>query len=436
MMTTMYDDETHSDSEILGLDAETIWFGSVFAIQTMLSGFKEWELDKICNGNEDIAGDFARRVSFFHEKTLIPVTQYIKKNHKPPSFAVDVLKCMSSHGRHQIFDLHAKLLCGASKKLTKCYDKDSGRSVAAEIEKWFAVLKDAVEAFVPFASDDTITELQQVVEAYELKKDNVDISSSVSSHEHEREHEEVSVYFCHKFLFIRVAYMVEFYTNASAKMKNQAIDYAFLALGNDQRKRWGSFSGNLIQRLFQHDICGLPVLDREMATKGYIEKCVNEGKFKFPMIGCLPYGELADSTSKNRGCLSLPALQESVLCQMFGSIRANAKCSNETGQSNGDRHQLKQLEKIFSVAVYTTEKELHTLRNREKVRKCLNKKTTNQSRSRRKRKRQGPEIFMWDVFIMGSNSYFHQFKDINGTALREFYKKCNARGQLFCERAF
>ena len=68
MMTTMYDDETHSDSEILGLDAETIWFGSVFAIQTMLSGFKEWELDKICNGNEDIAGDFARRVSFFFMK--------------------------------------------------------------------------------------------------------------------------------------------------------------------------------------------------------------------------------------------------------------------------------------------------------------------------------------------------------------------------------
>ena len=427
----MYDDKMHSDLEILGLNAETIWFGSLFAMQTMLSGFKEWELDKICNGNEDIAGDFARRVSFFHEKTLIPVTQYVKNNHKPPSFAVDVLKCMSSHGRNQIFDLHAKLLCGASEKLVKCYDKDCGRSVAAEIEKWFAVLKDAVEAFVPFASDDTITELQQVVEAYELKED---VSSGSSSNEHENE-EEVSVFFCHKFLFIRVAYMVEFYTNASAKMKTQAMEYTFLALGNDQRKRWGSFSGNLIQGLFQHD-CGLTVLDREMATKGYIEKCIEKGKFKFPMIDYLPYRELADCNWKNRGQLSLSELQESVLCQMFGNIRA--KCLNEMRQSNGkgDRHQLKQLEKIFSVAVHTAEKELHTLRNREKVRKCLKKKKVIQSRPRRNRKRQGPEIFMWDVFIMGSNSYFYQFRDISGTALREFYKKCNARGQLFHERAF
>jgi len=427
MMTTMYDDKTHSDSEILGLDAETIWFGSVFAIQTMLSGFKEWELDKICNGNEDIAGDFARRVSFFHEKTLIPVTQYVKKNHKPPSFAVDVLKCMSSHGRNQIFDLHAKLLCGASKQLVKCYGNDFGRSVT-EVEKWFAVLKDVIEAFVPFASDDTITELQQVVEAYELEKENIKISSG--SHEHEDE--EVYVFFCHKFLFIRIAYMVEFYTNANAKMKNQAVDYAFPALGNDQRRRWGTFSGNLIQRLSQHDVCGLPVLDREMATEGYIEQCIKKGKFKFPMIDCLPYGELAGCTWKNRGQLSLPELQESVLCQMFGNI--HAKCLNEMRHGKGEREQLKQLEKIFSVAVHTAEKELHTLRNREKVRKCLKKKKVNHSKSRRNRKCQGPEIFMWDVFIMGSHSYFYQFKDVNGKALREFYKKCNARGQLFCEK--
>lgn len=411
-------------SEILGLNAETIWFGSLFAIQTILSGFKEWELDQICHGNGDITGDFARRVSFYHEKTLIPVMQSVKNNHKPPSFAVTVLKNISSNSRRQIFDLHAKLLLAASKMLIECYSDNFGRSVTTEVERWFAVLEDAIRAFAPFTSNETITELHQVVEDYETKKESIGIEiSSISSSCEE------GLFFCHEFLFIRIAYMVEFYVNPTAKMKKQATGYTFLAVGNDQRRSWGTFSGNLIQRLFRQDVCGLCVLDKEMNAEGYIEECINEGKFKFPMIDYLPYGELA-STLRNRGHLSLPnVLQESVLCRMFGSIRS--KYIRKTRQSNGDRQQLKQLETIFSVAVHTTEKELHTIQNREKVRKCQKKKMT-QSRIRRKRK-QGPDIFIWDTFVMGSNSYFYQFRDFNGTALREFYKKCNARGQLLCE---
>ena len=438
---TMHGDNIYS--EILGLNAESIWFGSLFGIQKMLSGFKEWELDKICNGNDDTVEDFAWRVSFFHEKTLMPVMQYIKNNHTPPSFAVDALKDIPYHGRNQIFELHAKLLCGASEKLIQFYDNNcgSGGSVIGEIKKWFAVLqKGVLKAFGSFVSSDTIADLQQIVDTFDMNKDTC--TGKASSRLHQQEVEKEYLFFCHKFLFIHIAYMVEFYTNANAMTRNQVKDndYAFLALGNDQRKKWGNVSGNLIQRLFQNDGCGLPVLDVEVAAEGYIEQCMEEGKFKFPIIDFLPYKEFAESTRKNRGQPSLSGLQESVLCEMFGKIRA--QCSNEMGRR--DREQLKKLEQIFSVAVHSAETELHTLRNREKVRKCLKKKRAKHSISdsgsecnanrKRQRQRQGPNIFMWDVFIMGNNSYFHIFKDLNGAAVREFYKKCNARGQLFRDR--
>lgn len=432
-----YDADERTNSEILGLNAEAIWFGALYAMQTMLSGFQQWEMNKIENGNDDIAADFARRVSFLHEKTLIPVTLSIKNNHVPPSFAVNALKNISN--RNQIFDLHVKLLFEASKNLIGF--GIVGRSIATvtEIEKWFAVLKRAAQAFESqsLASDDAVTELKQVVESFEMQilemeKDTTDKPSSP------RGHKEPCVFFCHKFLFIRIAYMVEFYTNATTKMLNQSKNkgYTFLTPSKDHRKRWGTFSGNLIQMLFKKDVRGLPVLNRETTNAGYIEKCTEKGLFNFPMLNCLPYKEFFQLTVKNRGKPSLPELQESIVCEMFGNIRR--KCIAMGHSHRSCREQLERLQNIFSVAVSTAENELNTLQNREKVRRCLNKKNKarhhpgNQStaRSRRIRKRQGPDKFIWDVFIMGTDSYYHQFNDFNGKALREFHKKCNARDQL------
>jgi hypothetical protein len=34
---------------------------------------------------------------------------------------------------------------------------------------------------------------------------------------------------------------------------------------------------------------------------------------------------------------------------------------------------------------------------------------------------------------MGNNSYFYHFKQLNGTILRDFHKKCKTRNQLYCE---
>lgn len=441
-----YDEDERTNSEILGLNAEAIWFGALYAMQTMLSGFQQWELDKVQNANDDIAADFARRVSFFHEKTLIPVTQYVKNNHVPPSFAVEALRNIpnnigngdgsSSTNGNQIFDLHVRLLCEASKSLIhfKC---SNGRSVTTEVENWFAVLKHAAEAFEPVASADTFTELEKVLEAFE--HDDNDNGDSSPDDEENKNTKEFALFFCHKFLFIRIAYMVEFYTNATPNMTSQSKNkgYTFLTPSKHHKKRWGTFSGNLIQTLFQKDVCGLPVLNTESTNAGYIKKCTEQGLFNFPMLNCLPYKEFFDRTRKNRGKPSLPELQESIVCEMFGDIRR--KCFNEMGHRHRHRYseQLEQLKHIFSVAVYTAEKGLQTLQNREKVRRCLNKKNkakhqhSNQSifRSRRIRKRQGPDKFIWDVFIMGTDSYYHQFNDFNGVALREFYKKCNARAR-------
>jgi len=447
----MYDEMAYFD--ILGLNAESIWLGAMYAMQTMLSGFNEWELEKNCNGKDDIAADFARRVSFFHEKTLIPVTQYVKNSHIPPSFAVEALRNIpnnnvdGSTNRNQIFDLHARLLCEASKSLIhfKC---SNGRSVTTEVEvevkNWFAVLKHAAEAFAQFASADTLTELEKVLEAFDHDDNDTDDDDSSPDDKENKNTKEFAFFFCHKFLFIRIAYMVEFYTNAttSTNMTSQSKNkgYTFLTPSKDHKKRWGTFSGNLIQTLFQKELRGLPVLDREISREGYIEKCTEKGLFNFPMLNCLPYKEFFERTRKNRGKPSLHELQESILCEMFGNIRQ--KSFNEMGHQLrlGRRYseQLERLKNIFSVAVSTTERNLQTLHNREKVRRCLKKKNkakhqhSNQSisRSRRNRKQRGPDKFIWDVFIMGTDSYYHQFNDCNGVALREFYKKCNARGQL------
>lgn len=420
-------------TEVLGLNAETVWFGSIFAMQMMLSGFAQWELDKICNENDVIAAEFARRVSFWHEKTLIPAIEYIKVHHKPPSFAMEVLKEFTSlpQDSNQIFDLHTKLLCGASETLIECCKIGIGRSATAEVEKWFAVLKEATAELAPFASSDTVEELQQLVESFE----NEETEKTTSSHGQGQGEE--YVFFCHKFLFIHIAYMVEFYTNANAVMKRRFSknDFAFLAPDTKQRTKWGNVSGKLIQRLFNNGIGGLTVLDTEFTRRGYIEKCTQEGKFQFPLIDYLPYSEFTEQSKKNNGLPSLHELQESVLCKMFGKIRAATKSSNEVGVQN----QLTRLGLLFSVTTHFTETSQHTLNNREKVRKCLHKKKQNQSNrsrsrsTRRNRKCPDPDIFFWDVFIMGNNSYFYHFKQLNGTILRDFHKKCKTRNQLYCE---
>ena len=437
--------------DIFGLNAEAVWLGSMYAMQTMLSGFNEWELEKICNGNDDIAADFARRVSFFHEKTLIPVTKYIKNSHTPPSFAVEALRNIrnnngdGSTNRNQVFDLHVRLLCEASKSIIhfKC-GNGNGRSVTTdtdtEVENWFAVLKHAAEAFVPVASADTVTELEKVLEAYE--HDDTDNDDSSRDDEENKNTKEFALFFCHKFLFIRIAYMVEFYTDATIQSKNKGNTFLTLTPGKDHKKRWGTFSGNLIQTLFQKEVCGLPVLNRETTNAGYIEKCTEKGLFNFPMLNCLPYKEFFELTVKNRGKPSLPELQESIVCEMFGNIRR--KCIAMGHSHRSCREQLERLQNIFSVAVSTAENELNTLQNREKVRRCLNKKNKarhhpgNQSTAtaRRIRKRQGPDKFIWDVFIMGTDSYYHQFNDFNGKALREFHKKCNARARDQLQRNY
>lgn len=420
--------------EILGLNAETIWFGSIFAVQTMLSGFVQWELDKICNENDTIAADFARRVSLWHEKTLTPVIEYIKGHHKPPSFALDVLRELTSctQGKNQIVDLHIKLLSGASESLIQCCNNGIGRSANAEVRKWFAALKVAATELEPLASSDTVEELQQIIESYREEAECTTDS-----------HGEEYAFFCHEFLFIHIAYMVEFYTNPNAKMISHSNrnDYAFLVPDIKQKRIWGNASGKLIQSLFNNaGIGGLPVLDTEITRSGYIEQCTQEGKFQFPLIDCLPYKEFAEQAWKNNGLPSLHELQESVLCQMFGKIRT--KYSNNVGCKD----QLKHLETLFSITIHFADMSQHTLRNREKVRKCLKKKKQHQSQSPngsfsrsgrggRNCKRPDPGIFLWDVFVMGTNSYFYHFKQVDGTALRGFYKKCNTRGQLFCEDA-
>eukprot|EP00985_Skeletonema_marinoi_P034750 scaffold44743_cov810-Skeletonema_marinoi.AAC.2 len=62
----------------------------------MLGRFEEWEFEKLLDDVDSmIPSDLAKTISFWHERTLIPVTDYIRTIHKPPSFARTVLENLS-----------------------------------------------------------------------------------------------------------------------------------------------------------------------------------------------------------------------------------------------------------------------------------------------------------------------------------------------------
>lgn len=413
----------YSYSEIIGLNAETIWFGSIFAIKLMLGRFEEWEFEKLLDDVDSmIPSDLAKTISFWHERTLIPVTDYIRTIHKPPSFARTVLENLSEfkNEKSPVFELHVRILCSASEELVQCYNSDGGRQAAAagEIEKWFLVLKRAAKELQPHVTCNTANLLNETIESFDVGE-NANATSSYHANEH--------VLFCHKFLFLRIAHMVELYTNAKRGVHYDA--YAALKVSGRDMKRWGHVSGNLIQNLFNNDINGLPMIETHLTR--HFEKYTNEGKFQYTLIDCLPYKEFAEETQKNNGVPSLLELQESVICKMFGKIRIHAKYVGEMSTTT----QLTLLAKLFSMTIFSSDKSKQILRNREKVRKCLrNKKKQNQNhnhspqRHSRRRNPNSPDIFQWDTFVMGKNSYFHHFREFNGAALRHFYWKCNMRG--------
>lgn len=410
------------DTEIIAFNAETIWFGSIFAIKLMLGRFEEWESEKLLNDVDSmVPSDLAKTISFWHERTLIPATDYIRSIHKPPSFARIVLENLSDFEKEKsrVFELHVRLLCKASDALLQCYSSDERRSVSAEVQKWFAVLKRAAKELYPCVTSHTANQLQESIESFNTEGNENDTSYHINEHG----------LFCHKFLFIRIAHLVEFYTNARRGTNFNA--YALLKVSDREIKRWGQFSGNLIQHLFNNEINGLPLIETQSTRN--LENYTREGKIQYTLIDCLPYKEFAEETQKNNGLPSLLELQESVICKMFGKIRIHTKCVGDMGSTE----QLTLLAKLFSMTIFSSHKSKQILRNREKVRKCLrNKKKQHhspQNHSRRRRNPNSPEIFQWDTFIMGKNSYFHHFREFNGAALRHFYWKCNMRGDSLFE---
>lgn len=245
-MSSIYDCEEEPTWDfILDLSAERIWFGSVYATKMMMNKFDKYSKTQI--GDDQCI--FLRKLSCWHEKTLIPMAKKIANKHDVP----DIFKPVFLDQTEKFFidgdvcGLHLYLLLLTSEHLVDQCKVGLGPKTMNKVQKWFHLMRLVLES--------TLFQKCSMELKSELRKTFQIFNEDESFIQNEEEHE----YFDPNLVFIHLSHLVIFYTKSSIDSPQSKC--CKMESSKNEMETWQTYSGEIFQKVFQLESHGLHVLD-------------------------------------------------------------------------------------------------------------------------------------------------------------------------------
>ncbi len=217
---------------ILDLSAERIWFGSVYATKMMLTKFDKYSNTKTGDGQ----CIFLRKLSCWHEKTLIPMEKKISQKHDVPDIFKPAFleQAENFFSKGDVCGLHLYLLLLTSEHLVVQSKAGLGPETTEKVKEWFNLMR--------FVLESSLFEKCSI----ELKNEHRKIFQIFNEGESFILNEEEHSFFDPNLVFIHLSQLVVFYTRDPFKYDMDT---------------WQTLSGELFQKVFQLESHGLQVLD-------------------------------------------------------------------------------------------------------------------------------------------------------------------------------
>jgi len=384
---------------ILGLDADAYWLTTTVATKSMLTNFLRWEQSIPKEKRNANVGDFAKRVSYWHEKTLMPVSVSIQCNlyRNPPSYSKPVLQGKLREiekNRNNIFELNIELLIVASKALVACLRKGLGPRTKKEMTKWFQLMVLIHPLLVCEVKKSTESSFTSVIHKYRALSKTVDAAGEQNKTEYP--------YFHHKILFIHIAHMV-FFTCVETKSTHDEVNKCQMKVSNSMWDKWEKVSGDLFNRTLNFSSNGSLVIQNGVdPTFTYID---------------LPRNWFLRETLQARGIPDVWNLHLGIMNKLHGKIE-----SMQVGQAISKQDSLETylLNCRFATTSATlTGKSLLEFKRREKARRHHRKDAYIKKGPSYQYKPDDPTKFERDMFLLGNESYYYLFRTEMGKGFRK-----------------
>lgn len=374
---------------ILDLSCERIWFGSVYATNMMLTKFDKYS--KTQTG--DYQSIFLRKLSCWHEKTLIPTSKKIAKKHNVPDIFKPVFldETENFFTKDDVCGLHLYLLLLTSKHLLVQCQLGLGPVTTHKVKEWFKLMRFVLESSL---FQKCSTELKN-----EFCKTFQIFNEGESFIENEEEHE----YFDPHLVFIHLSHLVVFYTKSSIDFPQSK--HLKMESSQNAMNSWQTLSGQLFEKVFQLESHGLQVLDESNYTDRTFCYSV---KFPYYRLGGEPSDEKPLTDSEN-----LP----SMFTLLFDFFNQFEDSINKIGKDASKVQWTEELHKLhdilhFGNTLNNSAKELSY--KREKARRNYRRNTKSEDAY----KPRLPLIYQRDEYCLGCYSY-SKYALLNQTACKK-----------------
>ncbi len=230
---------------ILDLSAERIWFASVYATKMMLTKFDKYSNTKTGDGQ----CIFLRKLSCWHEKTLIPMEKKISMKHDVPDIFKPVFleQAENFFSKGDVCGLHLYLLLLTSKHLIVQSKLGLGPQTTEKVKKWFHLMMFVLESSLfDKCSKKLKDEFRKVFQIFH------EGDSFISN-------EEEHGYFDPNIVFIHLSQLVVFYTKCS--MDSSQSRHSKMESSKYEVDKWQTLSGELFEKVFELKSHGLQSLD-------------------------------------------------------------------------------------------------------------------------------------------------------------------------------
>ena len=235
----MSQQECSDGNDILGPTPWVNWVCSVLGTKLMLLRFgNQWQ--ESC---PILRSNFAKRVSDWHSKCLIPWTKAYTEDQNLPNFAIKAMEAMSELGSDSQCPkcLHIVLLLEASKEILDIWGRGTVcNDTAKKVGEWFALMQSVAESSL---FDDVSFEVNvaflDVLQTYQFS------TPTVKSNGPER------IFFKPKMVFIQVAHLVYMCTASHQPGGLPSDKYAKLESSEEAMDNWEERSGSMFGCIFK-----------------------------------------------------------------------------------------------------------------------------------------------------------------------------------------
>ena len=382
---------------ILGLDADAVWLATTAGTKSMLCKYLMWAQRLPRELRIAAVGDFVKRVSYWHQYTLIPVTTrmqcYLYLN--PPSFSKFVLqeKLREIEGTaNNMFELNIQLLTAASNTLLSCLDTGLGPRTKSQIVSWFMPMSLMHQDLLSKAKASTQIAFQEVLDAYTEEMESVRDDGEQNSREY--------FYFHHKNLFIHIAHMVIF---TCVETKSTKCGNFQIKVSTSMLEQWEEASGRFFNRRLK------------LPSNGFDTNAGNDADPALALI-VLPRKWFRKATINASHIPSVHDLHFALMNTIHGKIH---QMMTGRGMGTYDQYEADRLTRYITITSANIMRSKHVLMNREKVRRSLRKKGYKKYGHNYQYKPEDPTMLERDMFLLGFESYYYLYNTEMGRGYRE-----------------